>query len=78
MSDFKDILRSDAENIYTGAISACLPESAVAEAMRDFSLPKGKLILVAIGKAAYKMAKKAYETVTCKLCGKIDAGVIIT
>ena len=46
--------------------------------MRDFSLPKGKLILVAIGKAAYKMAKKAYETVTCKLCGKIDAGVIIT
>lgn len=78
MSDFKDILRSDAENIYTGAISACLPESAVVEAMRDFSLPKGKLILVAIGKAAYKMAKKAYETVTCKLCGKIDAGVIIT
>ena len=78
MEDVKSILRKDAEKIYTVAISACMPCSAVEGAMKDFSLPKGRLILVAVGKAACKMAKRASEIIEDGLGGKIDAGAVIT
>ena len=64
----------DAEKIYTGAIKACLPDATVEAALRDFEMPSGRLILVAIGKAAWKMAKKAHEI----LAEKISLGIVIT
>ena len=64
----------DAEKIYTGAIKACLPDATVREALRGFTLPKGRLILVAIGKAAWKMADCAYKI----LGEKIHSGIVIT
>ena len=78
MTDMKQKLRADAEKIYTGAIKACLPDSAVEDAMKKFNLPKGRLILVAIGKAAWKMARRAHGIVTEELCGTVDCGAVIT
>ena len=78
MEDLKRRLKSDAEKIYTGAIRANLPDSAVDEAMKHFRLPRGRLILVAIGKAAWKMAKRAEYIVTEKFHGSIDSGTVIT
>lgn len=67
-------LRSDAEFICGNAIKSCLPNEAVKRALFAFSLPKGKLLLVAIGKAAWQMAREAYDT----LGEQIDSGVVIT
>ena len=72
------MLREDAERIYSGAIRACIPDSAVTEAMKSFALPEGRLILISIGKAAWKMAKRARDIVILELGGKIDAGAVIT
>ncbi|MBE6644786.1 MAG: DUF4147 domain-containing protein [Ruminococcaceae bacterium] len=74
----KKDLRADAEKIYTGAIKENLPGFAVAEAMKNFALPEGRLILVAIGKAAWKMAKRAEEYIANELGGVIDSGIVIT
>ena len=71
-------MRLDAEKIYTGAIRANLPENCVREGLSRFSLPQGKLIVVAVGKAAWKMAECAERIITGELGGKIDAGVVIT
>lgn len=70
-------LRKDAEKIYTGAISACLPDATVIEAMKGFSAPKGRIILVAVGKAAFRMASCAAECVR-KMGLLISAGAVIT
>ena len=78
MEAFRGKLRSDAEKIYTGAIRANLPDSAVREAIKSFSLPKGRLVLISIGKAAWKMAKCAYGIVTGELGGVVDCGAVIT
>ncbi len=67
-------LRNDAEKIYTGAIKACLPERAVEEALSHFEPPKGRLLLVAIGKAAWKMARCAADI----LGEHLDEGIVIT
>lgn len=71
-------MRLDAEKIYTGAIRANLPENCVREGLSRFSLPFGKLIVVAVGKAAWKMAECAERIITDELGGKIDAGIVIT
>ena len=52
-------MRFDAEKIYTGAIRASLPDAAVRTALSDLEPPKGRLVLVAIGKAAYRMTSSA-------------------
>ncbi len=67
-------LREDAKFIYERAIEASLPDSAVKKALSDFDFPKGRLLLVAIGKAAWQMAKAAHGI----LGEKIDSGVVIT
>ena len=70
-------MRLDVEKIYTGAIKASLPDAAVASALRNFKLPSGKLIVVAIGKAAYRMASCA-EKIIRDRHGKIESGIVIT
>ena len=65
---------NDAEKIYTGAIKASLPEKTVISALRNFEKPLGRLVLVAIGKAAWKMANAAYGV----LGETINSGIVIT
>ncbi len=67
-------LRSDAEKIYTGAIAACLPDKTVRDALADLAPPRGRLILVSIGKAAWRMADAAYAI----LGKRITCGAVIT
>ena len=67
-------LRKDAETIMQAAIQATQPDAAVAKALKDKTFGKGKIILVAIGKAAWQMAKTANDI----LKEKIDAGIVIT
>ncbi len=67
-------LRADAEKIYTGAIKACLPEKTVKDALEGFKAPRGRLVLVSIGKAAWRMANAAYGA----LGEKINSGAVIT
>ena len=67
------ILRSHAEQIVKSAIGAVLPDEAVIRALEGKSFP-GKVILVAAGKAAWQMAKAAYDV----LGSRIDGGVVVT
>jgi hydroxypyruvate reductase len=53
------MLRKDAQYIYENAIKDNLPDSAVIKALETLPKYSGNLILVAIGKAAYQMAKTA-------------------
>ena len=64
-------LRQDADYIVQKAIAAVMPEDAVRKALAGKTYP-GKVILIAAGKAAWQMAKAAYETVP------VDAGIVIT
>lgn len=70
-------MRNDAKRIYTGAINACLPDRAVREALCGFKLPLGRLVLVAIGKAAWKMARSAYDTIA-EMGGTVACGAVLT
>ena len=66
-------LREDAKYIYTRAIEAVLPDKAVRRALTGQSFP-GRVILVAAGKAAWRMASAAKEA----LGGRIETGIVIT
>ena len=68
------MLRTHAQYIYENAIKDNLPDSAVKKALETLPEYSGKLILVAIGKASYQMAKTACEC----LENKIDSGIVIT
>lgn len=66
-------LRADAEKIIAAAIEAVQPDAAVARALehRQFA---GRVLLVAAGKAAWQMAKAAYDC----LGDRIEKGVVCT
>jgi len=67
-------LRKDADFIIKASIEAVLPDAAVARALKGADLGSGKLILVAIGKAGWQMAKAASDI----LGDKITNGVVVT
>lgn len=67
-------LKNDAYKIIDSAIKSALPDTAVKKALKELEMPKGKLLLVAIGKAAWSMAKAASDI----LGDSIDDGVVIT
>ena len=67
-------LREDAETIMQKAIRASLPDAAVAKALEHKEFGTGKIVVVAIGKAAWQMAKTAEGI----LDGRISAGIVIT
>lgn len=73
MDTKKRTLRADGLQIVQGAIRAVLPDEAVCRALENRSFP-GRVVLVAVGKAAWQMARAAYDC----LGGRIDAGVVIT
>lgn len=66
-------MRNDAKQIYTRAIEAALPDNAVTAALRDIEL-RGSIYVVAVGKAAWQMAKTASNI----LGSSIKAGIVIT
>ncbi len=71
------LLRKDAERIMNDAIAAVLPEKAVQDALASFSLPaegEGRVLLVAIGKAAWRMVKAAADT----LGHRMERGLVVT
>ena len=53
-------LRAVADNIIDAAIKAVLPDEAVKKTLKDRKFD-GKVILVAVGKAAWQMAKAASD-----------------
>ena len=66
-------LREDAKYIYTRAIEAVLSDEAVRRALDGADFP-GRVILVAAGKAAWRMASAAVSA----LGERIDTGIVIT
>lgn len=67
-------LREQAQRIIEAALSAAQADTAVKKALHAADFSAGKLILVAAGKAAWQMAKAAYE----ELGERIDRGIVIT
>ena len=67
-------LRSDAEKIYTYAISSSLPDRAVKNCLSSLALPKENIIVISVGKAAWTMASAAQEV----LGSQIKKGLVIT
>ena len=67
------LLRSHADMIVKASISAVLPDEAVKRALDGQSFP-GRVLLVAAGKAAWKMAKAAADF----LGERIEKGVVVT
>ena len=59
-------LHQDAMKIVDAAISAVLPDAAVQKALAGRSFP-GRVYLVAVGKAAWQMAKAALDSLDTPL-----------
>lgn len=64
----------DAQIIMKAALDAALPDTAVKKALAELPEYRGKLILVAVGKAAWQMAAAAYK----ELGETLDGGIVIT
>lgn len=67
------ILRHHAEQIISASLRAVLPDEAVRRAMAGFSPGSGRILLVAAGKAGWRMAKAAVNALE-----HVDGGVVIT
>jgi hydroxypyruvate reductase len=67
-------LRQDADRIIRSALDAALPDNAVGKALDEIKFGKGKIVLVAAGKAAWQMAKAAWDAVGSRIAG----GVVVT
>ena len=68
-----ELLRKHAEIIIQAAIAAVQPDAAVKRVLEDMEFP-GRVVLVAAGKAAWQMAKAAYDC----LGDRIEKGVVGT
>ncbi len=66
-------LRSDAQTIISASIRAVQPDAAVRRALQGQEFP-GQVVLAAVGKAAWQMAKAAQDC----LGDRIGAGVVVT
>ena len=66
-------LRAHADAIVAASIRAVQPDEAVSRALTGREFP-GRVVLVAAGKAAWQMAKAAYDC----MGDRIDAGVVVT
>ena len=67
-------IREDAEIIQKAALRAAQPDEAVRKALSGAAFGNGKVVLAAVGKAAWQMAKAAYDA----LGDRIDRGVVVT
>ena len=67
-------LRKDADGIIEESIAAILPDAAVQKALTGHSFGTGRIVLVAVGKAAWQMARAAADV----LGERVDSGIVIT
>ena len=67
-------LRNDCDRIVRQAIAAVQPDAAVRRALSGHTFAPGKLVVVAAGKAAWSMARAAYDCVG----ERVDGGIVIT
>ena len=67
-------LRNDCDAIVRYALAQVQPDRAVARALERRSFGSGRLVLVSVGKAAWTMARAAWE----HLERRPDAGIVIT
>ncbi len=67
-------LRNDCEQIISRAITAVQPDAAVRRALKELPQVQGRVVLVAAGKAAWSMARAAWDCVGERLSG----GIVIT
>ncbi|NLI54258.1 MAG: glycerate kinase [Clostridiales bacterium] len=67
-------LRTDAEHILQAALDAALPDATVKTVLEGERFGLGRLILVAVGKAAWQMAYSAHQTPGIH----VDEGIVIT
>lgn len=67
-------LREDADKIIKASIKAVLPDEAVAKALNGKEFGRGKIYMVAAGKAAWQMA----QTAAGILGQRLEAGVVVT
>ena len=67
-------LREDCDEIIKRAIAQVQPDAAVKRALSGKQFPAGRLITIAVGKAAWQMAKAAKDI----LGSRMDCGVLIT
>ena len=67
-------LRKDADYIIKESIEKVLPDVAVKRALSGKTFTSGKLYLVAVGKAAWQMARAAFDVVGEQL----ETGIVIT
>jgi len=72
-SEMDSKMRKDADAIVSASIRAVQPDEAVARALRGREFP-GRVLLVAAGKAAWRMAKAAHDC----MGDRIEAGVVVT
>lgn len=73
MNEKEFALRNTIMSVVHEAIQSCLPDAAVRREMVNLPSQKGKRILIAVGKAAYQMAKAAIDTGV-----SFDDGIVIT
>ena len=66
------VFREQSGRIIGASIQAVMPEEAVSRALEQFLPGQGRVLLLAIGKAAYSMARAALEQVS------VDEGYLIT
>ena len=68
-------LRQDADTIIASSLKAMLPDAAVRRALESeaFYPQGGRILLVAVGKAAWQMAHTAVAAL-----GRVDEGIVIT
>ena len=67
-------IRDDAKFIMDAALKAALPDSAVAKALAHKDFGRGRVVVVAVGKASWQMAKTAVEL----LKDRVSGGIVIT
>ena len=67
-------MREDADRIIRAALAAAQPDAAVRKALESLPPYSGRLVLVAAGKAAWQMARAAYDL----LGERISEGIVIT
>ena len=67
-------MRKDCDTIVKQAIARVMPNEAVRRALKGRDFGAGRLILVAVGKAAWSMAQAAHQC----LGERIDRGIVIT
>ena len=67
-------IQTDAQEIIRVSLKACLPNQAVCRALEGKHFGTGRLLLVAVGKAAWQMASCAAEL----LGERLEAGVVVT